>query len=158
MFLLDSTLPQVVKLSKALQTKQVDLNMISTLVDATLHAVSPMANWVVEFLDMCDKLEKSTEVSVQQTISRHFRKMLLTLLLPIWRTSSCYVTSFSHLPRNFLFLISTALVCNPMVWLKVAHSGEDVAAERPWYPPIYNRKGSLSEVKKPWSDSMLQLK
>ena len=83
MFLLDSTLPQVVKLSKALQTKQVDLNMISTLVDATLHAVSPMANWVVEFLDMCDKLEKSTEVSVQQTISRHFRKMLLTLLLPI---------------------------------------------------------------------------
>ena len=36
MFLLDFTPPQVAKLSKALQTEQLDLSMISSLVDATL--------------------------------------------------------------------------------------------------------------------------
>ena len=54
-FLLDYTLPQVAKLSKTLQTENLDLSIISSLVDATLHtlddAVLPAANWVMELLD-----------------------------------------------------------------------------------------------------------
>ena len=38
-YLLDYTLPLVVKLSKSLQTKQLDLSMITSLVDAVFHAL-----------------------------------------------------------------------------------------------------------------------
>ena len=51
--LLDYTLPEVAKLSKTLQTEHLDLSIIPSLVDATLHtlsdAVLPAANWVLEF-------------------------------------------------------------------------------------------------------------
>ncbi len=60
-FLLDFTLPNVARLSKALQTKQLDLSIISKLVDATLEtlddAVTPAANWVLELLDAKDALQ-----------------------------------------------------------------------------------------------------
>ena len=36
-YLLDYTLPLVAKLSKSLQTKQLDLSIIASLVDAVLH-------------------------------------------------------------------------------------------------------------------------
>ena len=43
------------KLSKRLQTKQLDLSMISSLIDAVLHAlddaITPAAYWVLELLD-----------------------------------------------------------------------------------------------------------
>ena len=52
-FLLDYTLPHVAKLSKTLQTENLDLAAISGLVDSTLHllddAVVPAANWALEF-------------------------------------------------------------------------------------------------------------
>ena len=55
-YLLDSTLPQVAKHSKALQTEQLDLSLIFPLVDATVKslddAVLPAANWVLSFLIM----------------------------------------------------------------------------------------------------------
>ena len=47
-YLLDYILPQVAKLSRALQTKHLDLSPISSLVDATLNslddAILPSAN------------------------------------------------------------------------------------------------------------------
>ena len=50
MYLLDYILPQVAKLSHALQTKHLDLSLISSLVDATPNsiddAILPSANWV----------------------------------------------------------------------------------------------------------------
>ena len=65
-FLLDYILPNVAKLSKALQTQQLDLSLISTLVDATIQtmddAVLPAANWVLELLDQADDLHTSTGV------------------------------------------------------------------------------------------------
>ena len=55
MYLLDYILPQVSKLSRALQTKQLDLSLISSLVDATLNslddAILPSANWVLQLQD-----------------------------------------------------------------------------------------------------------
>ena len=50
--LLDYTLPQVAKFNKTLQTEHLDLSIISSLVNATLHtledAITPAANWVLE--------------------------------------------------------------------------------------------------------------
>ena len=61
--LLDYSLPLVAKLSKSLQTKQLDLSMISSLVDTVLHslddAITPAA-WVLELLDAKDDLQQST--------------------------------------------------------------------------------------------------
>ena len=55
MYMLDYILLQVAKLSRTLQTKQLDLSMISNLVNATLHTLDdsllPSANWVLELLD-----------------------------------------------------------------------------------------------------------
>ena len=52
------------KLRKSLQTKQLDLSMISSLVDAVLHAVddaiTPAAHWVSELLDSKDNLQQAT--------------------------------------------------------------------------------------------------
>ena len=50
-FLLDYVLPQVAKLSRALQTENIDLSMISSLLDATLHSIDDAllssSNWVL---------------------------------------------------------------------------------------------------------------
>ena len=53
-YLLDYTSPLVAKLSKSLQTKQLDFSMIPSLVDAVLHelndAITPALYWVLELL------------------------------------------------------------------------------------------------------------
>ena len=55
MYLLDYILPQVANLSHALQTKHLDLSLISSLVDATLNllddATLPSANCVLQLQD-----------------------------------------------------------------------------------------------------------
>ena len=86
-YLLDFTLPQVAKLSKALQTEQLDLSLISSLVDATVQslddAVLPGANWVLELLDNIDDLKTATKVTIDVIKYFHSRIPLLSLLLPI---------------------------------------------------------------------------
>ena len=62
-YLLDFVLPQVSKLSKCLQSQQLDLTIISSLVDATLHtlddAIQPGANWLLELEDVKDDMEST---------------------------------------------------------------------------------------------------
>ena len=73
--LLDYTLPLVAKLSKGLQTKQLDLSMISSLVDAVLHAlddsISLAAYWVLEPLVSKGDLHKRLEKLLVQTKPTH---------------------------------------------------------------------------------------
>ena len=63
-YLLDYVLPNIAKLSKTLQKEQLDLSMISSLVDSVLEsledAITPVANWVLELMDAKDELEKVT--------------------------------------------------------------------------------------------------
>ena len=70
MYMLDYVLPQVAKLSRTLQTEHLDLSMISSLVNATLHTlddtVLPSANWVLELLDECEYLEEAAGIKVTQ--------------------------------------------------------------------------------------------
>ena len=74
MYLLDNILPQVVKLSRALQTKQLDLSLISSLVDATFNSLDdaklPSANWVIQLQDDLDKCSFEERVG---NISSRFR-------------------------------------------------------------------------------------
>ena len=59
---------QLAKLSKALQTEQHDLSLISSIVDAIVQslddAVLPGANWVLKLFDDTDDLKSSTEVTI----------------------------------------------------------------------------------------------
>ena len=65
MYLLDYILPQVAKLSRALQTKHLDFSLISSLVDATLNslddAILPSENWSI-LVNPLNKGEKKKTV------------------------------------------------------------------------------------------------
>ena len=67
-YLLDYVLPQVAKLSRALQTENLDLSMIFSLLDATLHsidnAVLSSSNWVLELLEAAQDLETAIEEQI----------------------------------------------------------------------------------------------
>ena len=84
-FLLDEVLPQITKLSKALQAVKIDLSDISPLVGATLHTLSdcitPAANWVLQLLDACDELETATGVKLQLMTLVNSRREWATALL-----------------------------------------------------------------------------
>lgn len=77
MFLLDYVLPQVAKLSKTLQTENLDLTIISSLVEATLHtiddALNPAANWVLVLQDIEDSLEEATSIKVTMDDIKSFQ-------------------------------------------------------------------------------------
>ena len=58
MYMLDYILYQVAKLRRTLQTEQLDLSMIFSVVSATLHTLDdsllPSENWVLELLYDCE--------------------------------------------------------------------------------------------------------
>ena len=68
MYLLDYILPQVAKLSRALQTKDLNLSLISSQVDAILNslvdAILPTANWVLQLQDAREELKAATDFEV----------------------------------------------------------------------------------------------
>ena len=59
--LLDYILPEVSKLSKSLQTEKLDLSIISSLVDATLHTLEdvlqPAAKWVLDLQEVKEEMD-----------------------------------------------------------------------------------------------------
>ena len=60
-YLLDYILPEVSKLSKNLQTEKLDLSIISSLVDATLHTLEdvlqPAAKWVLDLQEVKEEMD-----------------------------------------------------------------------------------------------------
>ena len=68
MYLLDYIFPLVAKLSRALQTKHLDLSLISSLVDATLNslddAILPSANWVLQLQDAREESKVATHLDI----------------------------------------------------------------------------------------------
>ena len=143
-FLLDYTLPQVAKLSKTLQTENLDLSIISSLVDATLHtlddAVLPAANWVMELLDKCEDLEKATGVKItsediksfQETVAKPFITHLKNNISSRFASSGDDLSAFSIFdPRkvpsnNFEDLSSYG---EDSIKTLVAHYGPEKTAE-----------------------------
>ena len=78
MYPLDYILPQVTKLSRALQTKHLDLSLISSLVDATLNslndAILPSANGVLLLQDAREELKAATDIEVAHRYMLFSRK------------------------------------------------------------------------------------
>ena len=105
MYLLDYILPQVAKLCRALQTKHLDLSLISSLVDATLNslddAILPSANWILQLQDAREELkaEKGIEVthldtcSFQEIVGKPFIGLIKDNLSSWFRSSSKDVLS-----------------------------------------------------------------
>ena len=60
-YLLDYILPEVSKLSKSLLTEKLDLSIISSLVDATLHTLEdilqPAAKWVLDLQEVKEEMD-----------------------------------------------------------------------------------------------------
>ena len=95
------------KLSKALQTERLDLSIISSLVDATLHsledAILPTSNWVLEHLDAKQDLETVTEVEIttadlssfQDKVGKPFAGLLKDNISNRFSSSKDIVASFS---------------------------------------------------------------
>ena len=59
-YLLDYILPELSKLSKSLQTEKLDLSIISSLVDATLHTLEDVlqlaAKWVLDLQEVKEEM------------------------------------------------------------------------------------------------------
>ena len=143
-YLLDFTLPQVAKLSKALQTEQLDLSLISSLVDATVQslddAVLPGANWVLELLDNIDDLKTATKVTIdadkilsfQNTIAKPFAADLKANITSRFASSNAVVSALSIFdPRKVPKQDSVSLPTygEESVGKLIAHYGEDREAE-----------------------------
>ena len=145
-YLLDFTLPQVAKLSKALQTEQLDLSLISSLVDATVQslddAVLPGANWVLELLaiDNIDDLKTATKVTIdadkilsfQNTIAKPFVADLKANITSRFASSNAVVSALSIFdPRKVpkQDSVSLPIYGEECVGKLIAHYGEDREAE-----------------------------
>ena len=100
MYLLDYILPQVTKLSRALQTKHLDLSLISSLVDATLNslddAILPSANWVLQLQDAKEEFKVATGIEVthldicsfQERVGKPFIRLIKDNISSQFRSSS----------------------------------------------------------------------
>ena len=104
-YLLDYVLPQVAKLSRALQTENLDLSMISSLLDVTLHSIDDAvlsSNWVLELLEVAKDLETAIEEQITQEDISTFQEKIGQCFIHQSRdnitsrfTSSDMVSSFS---------------------------------------------------------------
>ena len=111
-YLLDYVIPQVAKLSRALQTENLDLSMISSLLDATLHsiddAVLSSSNWVLGLLKAAQDLETAIKEQITQDDISTFQEKIGQCFIHQLRdnitsrfTSSDMVSSFSiFVPRK----------------------------------------------------------
>ena len=105
MYLVDYILPQVAKLSCALQTKHLDPSLISSLVDATLNSLSdailPSVNWVLQLQDAREELKAATGIvvthldicSFQERVGKPFIRLIKDDISSRFRFSSKYLLS-----------------------------------------------------------------
>ena len=100
--LLDYVLPHVAKLSRALQTENLDLSMISSLLDATLHSIYDASNWVLQLLEAAQGLETAIEEQITQENISTFQEKICQCFIHQLRdnitrcfTSSDVVSSFN---------------------------------------------------------------
>ena len=83
MYLLDYFLPQVAKLSRALQTKLLDFALISSPVDTINSlddAILPSANWVLQLQDAREELKAATGIEISHLDIWLFKKEWSSIL------------------------------------------------------------------------------
>ena len=76
-YLLDYILPEVSKLSKSLQTEKLDLSIISSLVDATLHTLEdvlqPAAKWMLDLQEVKEEMAITVGINFNSDDVASFR-------------------------------------------------------------------------------------
>ena len=108
------------KLSRALQTKHLDLSFISSVVDATLNlrddSILPSASWVLQLQDTREELKAATGVvvthldtcSFQERVGKPFIRLIKDNISSRFRSSSKDVLStFSFFNPNKVPSLST---------------------------------------------------
>ena len=110
MYMIDYVLPQVAKLSRTLQTEHLDLSVISSLVDATLHTlddtVLSSANWVLELLDKREHLEEAAGIKVTLADITFQEQAAKTFIAHLKENISSHFTSSSD-------IVSALSIFNP---------------------------------------------
>ena len=88
------------KFSRALQTKHLDLSLISSLVDATLNslndAILSSANWVLQLQDAREELKAATDIEVthldicffEERVGKPFIRLIKNNISSRFRSSS----------------------------------------------------------------------
>ena len=114
------------KLSCALQTKHLDLSLISSLVDATLNslddAILPSANLVLQLQDAREELKAATGSEVthldtcpfQERVGKPFIRLIKDNISSLFRSSSKDVSVFSifdpkKVPRLYMETVQIKL-------------------------------------------------
>ena len=144
LYVLDYILPQVGKLSKMLQTEHLDLFLVSSLVESTLHTleggIPPAVSWVLELLDDLENLDEETGISFtradittfQQNIAKPFVSHLKDNISSHFASSSGVVPAMSILdPRKVPDVDSPDLpqYGNESIRTLLAHNGKEQPAE-----------------------------
>ena len=105
MYLLDYFFLQVANLSRALQTKHLDLSLISCLVDATLnsldYAILPSERWILQLQDAREEFKAATGIEVthldicsfQERVGKPFLRLIKGNTSSLLRSSSKDVLS-----------------------------------------------------------------
>ena len=120
MHLLDYILPQMAELNRALQTKQLDLALISRLVDATLNslddAIRPSANWGFQLQDAREELKAATGIEVTHlnicSLQEEWASLLTSDLSTEWKT---YRQLFIKQPKDDISMQLKELLTNDML-------------------------------------------
>ena len=96
MYQLDYILPQVAKLSRALQTKHLDLSFISSLADATLHLMMLYCLQQIGLQDAREELKAATGIKVtrldicsfQERVGKPFIRLIKDNISSRFRSAS----------------------------------------------------------------------
>ena len=88
-YLLDYVLPEVSKLSKSLLTETLDLSIISSLVDATLHTLEdvlqPAAKWVLDLQEVKEEMDITVGINFNRDDVASFQSRVRAILHQIER-------------------------------------------------------------------------
>ena len=112
---------------KSLQTKQLDSSMISSLIDAVLHAlddaITPAAHWVLELLDSKDNLQATGEIvgadkihTFQETVGTPFVALHKENISSRYATHNIVSALAIFDPRNLTRIDSSQF---PNLWKEV---------------------------------------
>ena len=107
-YLLDYILPEVSKLSKSLQAENLDLSIISSLVDATLHTLEDVlhsaAKWVLDLQEVKEEMYTNAGISFNSDDVAVFQGRVTVILLQIERKypKPLHFTRYCHLFQFFL--------------------------------------------------------
>ena len=141
-YLLDYILPEVSKLSESLQTEKLDLSIISSLVNATLHTLEdvlqPAAKWVLDLQEVKEEMDITVAInfnsddvaSFQSRVTEPFYTKLKENITNLF-VSQDVVSFFSIFdPKKTPNSLENSMYGEDQVKVLLEHYGSERPAER----------------------------